>query len=1107
MCLPWQTNRISMPQLLIAILCLVLVQAASRAATRKDGLPSCPPDWKLEVIAEAPNFRHPSAVCVAPDGRVFVGQDPMDMASASDIPTDYILCFHPNGKITVFATNLYAVYGLSYLDGKLYVHHCPKLTVFRDEESIGRDPVDLFQTNPRPWDGGFNDHIPANLHYAMDGYFYLATGDKGIYGAVGKDGSKAELQGGGIIRFRPDGTQLEVYSSGTRNHLDAAINDEMEMFTYDNTDDGNGWWTRVTHMVDRGWYGYPHDYKPHRPYTLWMMKDYGGGSPTGAIGYNEDALPAEYRGNLFMSEWGKGELARFVVERDGGTYRIVSRTAFLKGAEQFRPVGVDVSADGMSLYVADWNHNGWKNKLMAGRFLKVTYTGKSLAAPKPAWYLPAALGKTVSVSVDELLQGLRHPSERVRLTAQRMLAKQGVNAATKLQQLVSDESIPAKARAHAIWALDAIDGTKGARAAIIKCLTSEDALARRQAARQLGTRAAKETLNALTPLLKDSDKSVRFQAATALGRIADAGAVPALTDALDETDLFARYAAFTALNHIGRTQPSSWSTIAEGLRSENNRIREGTRFAMRETFEPGNVQALAAFVANNANSAEARCAALEVLAELHRKPLPWNGKWWHTQPVKSPPPAKVTEWEGTPLVLASINSSLKDRSPEVRLAAVHGAQTARDPESVPVLAAMFENEKEASIQRAIIDAMGAIRGPVASTFVSSVLDRGASFSGMLTNAVAAAEQIGGQEMISALIRLAKSWNGVTARAAIIEALGGLKANEAIPLLVEFAHNSDAAMKEKVANALAAIGGDKAVTALIGMMSESDLASRKAVITALGNTKHKGTLEPLLSAWADKTTRTEAIMALTQRPDLRALDAYLGGLDDKNSTIRDAARRAMQSIQREALPILEQRAEQGSLSAAALTGLQKVYEKNAKAKDGVLFAKNPKLKTTDPAIYAAFASRNKGDRKHGKMIFADLKGVACSKCHKAEGQGGDVGPDLNSVGAKYSRSQIIEHILYPSKIILDGYQQTTLFLKDGDAQSGIVRGETPEDVTLLDTEGKKHVIARKQIEERRQSELSLMPEGLQIGLSLEDFADLVSYLENLKDQPIQAAAKK
>jgi putative heme-binding domain-containing protein len=116
----------------------------------------------------------------------------------------------------------------------------------------------------------------------------------------------------------------------------------------------------------------------------------------------------------------------------------------------------------------------------------------------------------------------------------------------------------------------------------------------------------------------------------------------------------------------------------------------------------------------------------------------------------------------------------------------------------------------------------------------------------------------------------------------------------------------------------------------------------------------------------------------------------------------------------------------------------------------------------------------------------------------------VGPDLTSVGAKYNRAQIVEAILYPSKLILDGYQQTIVFTKEGDSQAGILRSESPEELTLVDTEGKKHVFPKKQIETRKTSELSLMPDGMQFGLSKQDFSDLVSYVESLKDKP--AAAK-
>src|SRR5262249_40407147 len=161
-----------------------------------------------EVVAEAPRVRHPSIVATAPDGRVFVGEDPMDISAPADARLGRLLCFHPDGRVTVFADRLHAVFGLAYLEGKLYVQHAPQLTVFTDGGDVGKDPVDLFLTNPRPWALDWNDHVPANLRLAMDGYFYMSVGDKGIFGAVGTDGQPLELRGGGVVRFRPDGTGL-----------------------------------------------------------------------------------------------------------------------------------------------------------------------------------------------------------------------------------------------------------------------------------------------------------------------------------------------------------------------------------------------------------------------------------------------------------------------------------------------------------------------------------------------------------------------------------------------------------------------------------------------------------------------------------------------------------------------------------------------------------------------------------------------------------------------------------------------------------------------------------------------------------------------------------
>lgn len=227
---------------------------------------------------------------------------------------------------------------------------------------------------------------------------------------------------------------------------------------------------------------------------------------------------------------------------------------------------------------------------MAGRLLKVTYTGPSRATPRPAWWIPAASGQTFRVTTDELIEGLKHPAQAVRLVAQRRLADRGTDATQKLVSLLKDRSAPARARVHAIWALDAIHGGPSVRQEIIK-----------------------------------------------------------------------------------------------GLNSPNPAVREGVQFALRETYDEANVKALAELVASASASPEARAAALEVLAELHRERPVWAGRWWGTQPVKSPPPPKTVAWAGTPTVLTAVRAALRDASPLVRRASVAGVELARDQESSPAL--------------------------------------------------------------------------------------------------------------------------------------------------------------------------------------------------------------------------------------------------------------------------------------------------------------------------------------------------------------------------------------------------------------------------------------
>ena len=1086
----------------------VVLGFLGRSARSAEELPRAHPDWKVELIAQPPALVHPSVVCVAPDGRIFVAQDPIDMSAPSDSAGDSILVIHPDGKITKFADNLHAVFGLYYLDGKLYVHHTPKFSVFTDGGTVGTDRRELFTTNPNPNNEGkgFNDHIPANLRLGMDGWFYLSTGDKGIFGAVGTDGSRAEVHGGGIMRFRPDGTHLETYSSGTRNHLDVALNAEDELFTYDNTDDGNGWWTRVTHMVDGGFYGYPFDYKPRRPYTLWSMADYGSGSPTGAIAYNEDALPPEYRGNLFLCEWGRKQLLRLRISRDGGTYKIDERVQvggldFLsETGKPFRPVGITLAPDGLSFYIADWNYAGWRAKNIAGRLLKISYTGPSQATPKPSWWIAAASGRTFAATTDELIAALKHPAQSVRLVAQRRLAERTSEAQSALRALLADKASPAHARWHAIWTLDAIDGGAAARSVIVEVASSDpEPSVRMQAIRQLGTVRAETAVVALTAALSSPDNALRFRAATALGRIASPNAIAALTATLTGQDLFARYAAFTALNRIGRAVPSAWEQIARGLADEDAAIREATLFAMRETFLPENATALAAFTASPVAASKTRAAALTILADLHHQPVAWDGKWWGTQPVlREAPLPKSVVWRGTPVVFAAIDRALKDTSVVVRQAAVVAVGSCGYTAAAPELRALFAKETDPELRRAALVALGKIKDSNAGPLVAALLAAPAENAALLPDAILAAGLIADRACVAALVSLGASEKSPANLVLVAEALGATKAPPAVAAAGQLLQHSDLKVRAAAGQALVALGGSSARAAIGALLEDDRVDVQRSAIVAAGNLKDKTLLPPLLGLYAAKVAVTDVALALAKMPDLQALAVYLDGIGGKENSLRDPSRRAIEAIREKSLEQIENRHRAQPFTGQALAQLQRAFGKDDRALKGPLFEGDAKPQT--PVAYANFAARNRGDVAKGRKLFEES--ATCASCHRVNGVGGQIGPDLSTVATKYDRAFLIESILYPSKQILDGYHTTTVTMKNGETVSGFLRSQTELELMLVDVAGEKHALPRATIAKVDESPASLMPEGLHASLSLAEFADLVGYVESLKEKPAE-----
>src|SRR4051812_37249632 len=81
--------------------------------------------------------------------------------------------------------------------------------------------------------------------------------------------------------------------------------------------------------------------------------------------------------------------------------------------------------------------------------------------------------------------------------------------------------------------------------------------------------------------------------------------------------------------------------------------------------------------------------------------------------------------------------------------------------------------------------------------------------------------------------------------------------------------------------------------------------------------------------------------------------------------------------------------------------------------------------TSPQDYRRFALLHEGDVAAGKALFLDIKKLACSTCHSLEGTGVKAGPDLFAAGDSFTRSDLIEAVLYPSKNIANGYSTTLI----------------------------------------------------------------------------------
>jgi len=164
-------------------------------------------------------------------------------------------------------------------------------------------------------------------------------------------------------------------------------------------------------------------------------------------------------------------------------------------------------------------------------------------------------------------------------------------------------------------------------------------------------------------------------------------------------------------------------------------------------------------------------------------------------------------------------------------------------------------------------------------------------------------------------------------------------------------------------------------------------------------------------------------------------------------------------------------------------------------------------THQQSLGAYLLLREGGSAERGRTIFRERAEAQCLRCHSLGEEGAGVaGPDLTGIGGRRSRDELIESLVLPNARIAEGYHNENLFFRDGAVVSGRILKETETEIHLHRVEEGDLVVAKSEVEERRQG-LSSMPTNLTEILTPRELRDLVAFLASLEEPAAPAAAGK
>ncbi|MEM9942655.1 MAG: PVC-type heme-binding CxxCH protein [Planctomycetota bacterium] len=952
---------------------------------------------------------------------------------------------------------------LSYRD-RVYYTCIPDLFALRDRDNDGvADERESLHTGYGVR-FAFRGHDLHGLIVGPDGRLYFSIGDRGYN--ISPD--VKDPSSGAVFRCELDGSKLEVFCTGLRNPQELAFDDYGNLFTVDNNSD-SGDKARLTELVyggDSGWrmyYQYMQDRGPFNNEKIWHpwhaespayiippIANFSDG-PSGLEYYPGTGFGEDFRNRFFLCDF-RGDASRSGIR----SFRTQPSGAFWKLTDEEQPIwnllatDIDFASDG-KLYVSDWIF-GWNgvNKGRIYTFQDKQYSETDLVK-QVEFLLKSGFTKT---SLQDLEGYLGHIDQRIRQEAQfELVARQAIEV---LKQVATDEELSTVSRVHATWGLEQLAryGSPFSSEFVAEILASEDdqvAIAGTHLARSANVAAGR-----LNSLLGHANLRVRFAAAMALEQVGDNRSLPAIVQCLVENrdeDPMLRHGAIMALKgiYVRHNSPDT-GEIAKLAHHANESVRLALVVALRKTLQLGKDNRF-----GHLNVAEK--LLVDLLKDESSTVVLESARAIYDLPVESgmEPLARLADdmapYIGNdPLIrrIVAANNRCGDQASAKALAALASNDKLppeRRVDAIEVLAdwanplpndvLLHDWRPLASTARNLLDAQTALKLGFEDLSVST---------NVVSNATIAAA---GKLSISGIADSLEKVIWDSSKKDEIRAAS----------LRSFCQLDDISIKQR----------DKMIEQLYDSFSQlPDRLAGQALglIATQKKLETLGLIQAILESGAQNTQQMAVpVLAKLNIPEsveyLKQLVESLADDREFNQPIRIEILEAAQSIADQ--PIKQ-------MATQYLRKRNQLNEKRFQYGDSLLG----------------------GSIAKGSDVFYGKTEVSCVRCHRIDGTGGKVGPDLSAIGKKRTREYLLEAIVDPNKDIAEGYTQVKVMTIDGDVYTGIVKSESDDMLVLLDANGKEIFVKQDDIDGRKQGNSS-MPSDLIDQLSDREIRDLVEFL--------------